>query len=355
MQGAAKRRIPEVFKRAATQQTGQNPPERRRGDFRHGLLARRVGRGHVTAADRATRYLAALALLSLAGLPACKGKKPSGAKRPEPPGLGTITILPIPAVEFRGQTLQLEETPLAKKVKDLLVEAGIFAEPGPGQARVFVAVEAEPFTAGNADDLEMGVKLHLRMTIRPEGAAEARFAEDAMAVGQAPLATREAKEAQDAFARLVLRTAEDLVSTYVGRQKLWSAGAKEVESALSSADNELRAEALRVIGTRKLRELLPAVLRLLADEDEAVRDAALGTVVALNERSAVKALAESRQMRDLREMRKVLDAIASLGGAEAKQYLGFVAENHDDEEIRVMAKAALERMSRRDGHDRPTR
>src|ERR1019366_9318361 len=63
MQGAAKRRILEVFKRAATQtresgralldrsgrgrfgtlpgfqcrQTAQNPPERRRGDFHHGL------------------------------------------------------------------------------------------------------------------------------------------------------------------------------------------------------------------------------------------------------------------------------------------------------------------------------
>jgi hypothetical protein len=38
MQGAAKRRILEVFKRAATQQTAQNLPERRRGDFQHGLL-----------------------------------------------------------------------------------------------------------------------------------------------------------------------------------------------------------------------------------------------------------------------------------------------------------------------------
>jgi hypothetical protein len=38
MQGRAKRRILGVFKRARTQQTGQNLPERRRGDFRHGLL-----------------------------------------------------------------------------------------------------------------------------------------------------------------------------------------------------------------------------------------------------------------------------------------------------------------------------
>jgi len=43
MQGRAKRRILGVFKRARTQQTGQNPPERRRGDSHHGLLDRSPG------------------------------------------------------------------------------------------------------------------------------------------------------------------------------------------------------------------------------------------------------------------------------------------------------------------------
>jgi hypothetical protein len=38
MQGAAKRRIPEVFKRAPTQQPVPKTPKRRRGDFYHGLL-----------------------------------------------------------------------------------------------------------------------------------------------------------------------------------------------------------------------------------------------------------------------------------------------------------------------------
>jgi hypothetical protein len=51
MQGAAKRRILEVFKRAATQQTAQNLPERRRGDFHHGLLGLCSVEGHVTGAQ----------------------------------------------------------------------------------------------------------------------------------------------------------------------------------------------------------------------------------------------------------------------------------------------------------------
>jgi hypothetical protein len=40
-------------------------------------------------------------------------------------------------------------------------------------------------------------------------------------------------------------------------------------------------------------------------------------------------------------MRKIIDALASLGGQEATDYLSFVADAHEDEEIRNMAKAAL--------------
>ena len=52
-------------------------------------------------------------------------------------------------------------------------------------------------------------------------------------------------------------------------------------------------------------------------------------------------------MRDQREMRKILDAIAVLGGHEAAEYLGFVADGHDDPEIREMAAEAKKRLLRK--------
>jgi hypothetical protein len=291
------------------------------------------------------RCLAALAALSSALPTACKKGRPS--ESPEaPPALGPVSVKPIPAVDVRGQAVHIDEGQLAAKVKSVLAQAGVFAEAQPKRATVAVALEAQPFAEGNAEALEMGVKLRLRMTIRPEGAALARFSEDVAAMGQAPLDTHDVGEAKAAFQRLAERTAEDLVQAYVARLKLWSGDAKAVATALGASDSDLRVEALRIVGARKLREQVPVVIRLLADEDEGVRDAALGTLVALRERGAVKALAESRPMRDTREMRKVLDAIATLGGSEAQDYLAFVAETHDDEEIRAMAKAALERLGR---------
>jgi hypothetical protein len=61
----------------------------------------------------------------------------------------------------------------------------------------------------------------------------------------------------------------------------------------------------------------------------------------------VSVLAEQRSMRDKREMRKILDAIALLGGDEAADYLAFVADGHEDAEIRQLASEARKRLARR--------
>ena len=45
-------------------------------------------------------------------------------------------------------------------------------------------------------------------------------------------------------------------------------------------------------------------------------------------------------------MRKIIEAIATLGGDEALDYLSFVAAIHDDEEIRALAAAAKQRLER---------
>ncbi len=270
------------------------------------------------------------------------------------PALGAISVMSIPAVDFRGAKLTIDQAAVAAKAKDTLEHGRVFAADAGARASVAVGLEAFPFTEGSADALEIGVKLHLRMTVRPAGAAPSRFADDVAAVGRAPLATHDLDAARAAFQRLAERTVADLLQSYVDRQALWASDGNGVARALASPDADTRSEALRIVATRRLRQLAPAVVRLLTDDEEGVRDAALGAVIAIGDRSAVKVLASSRQMRDAREMRKVIDAIAVLGGREAREYLGFVAETHDDEEIRSLAKAALKRMDAAES-SRPTK
>src|SRR4029077_5090292 len=91
----------------------------------------------------------------------------------------------------------------------------------------------------------------------------------------------------------------------------------------------------------------PVLLKMLGDPDEATRDAALGALIAMRERRAVGELTRTRSLRDRREMRKIIEAIAILGGDEAQDYLSFVAQSHDDDEIRAEAAAAKARLERR--------
>jgi hypothetical protein len=304
------------------------------------------------------RWRVVAALLGLAWLASssCKPQGRPGVRVPEePPTLGQVEVKPIPVVELRGQRLALDQGRLAVKVTEVLERAGIFAKPGGKRVTVAVTLEVSPFTEGSVEAIEIGVKLRLRMLVRPQGGAPAHFSDDVAAVGQAPLAARDAEGAKAAFQRLVERTADDLLQLYVARQRLWAGDATAIAAALASSDNDLRVEAIRVVADRQMRAQVPNLVKLLDDKEEFVRDAALGALVTLRERSAVKVLAKSRHMRDGREMRKVLDAIATLGGREAQEYLAFVAETHDDEEIRAMAKAALDRLTRRSVKKQPTR
>jgi hypothetical protein len=274
------------------------------------------------------------------------------------PMLGKIVVKRAPGATVRGLSVQLDDARLVAKTKDVLERSGTFVANDASAAKrtsANVRIEAEVVSDGVSEDSEIGVKVRLKIEIHPATATTARYGEDAAAVGQAPLDKGQLSELAAAVQRLAERTTGDLLSAYVTRQKLWIADETEIARGLASKDGDLRLEAIRIAGARKLKAHLPVMLRLLADEDEATRDAALGAVVAMGERSSIRALAESRQMRDSYEMSKVLDAVATLGGQEAKDYLSFVAETHDDSDIRAMAKASLERLRKRDVSVAPTR
>jgi HEAT repeats len=296
--------------------------------------------------ERYAKLVVAVAVALCCALSACKGcgeKKRSVAV--ERPSLASVTVNPIAPTSWLGQDVQVDRSQLSAKATQVLEGAKIFAAPEAKRPTARVSLEVEVFSSTGPAGSEIGAKVRLRIAVRPS-VSPARFAEDVAGMGRTSLPKGDVEDIRMVFQRLAERTISDLLQAYVARQKLWEAAPREIDSALQSSDNDLRVEAVRIVAARNLREEIPTLLRLLSDEEEDVRDAALGALVALRERSAVKVLAESRQMRDAREMRKILDAMAALGGREAQEYLSFVAETHDDEEIRTMAKEAIERLQR---------
>jgi hypothetical protein len=214
---------------------------------------------------------------------------------------------------------------------------------GNAEVRVFARVTAEVIEV--PPKAKVRASAALQLDTRPSDVPGA-LAERLAGSGEGELVTAAARADRTAAAeRIAERTVADLLDAYLGRARLEIASPDELH-ALLARDNPLREEAIRQVGARQLRSETPRLLELLRDDNEAVRDAALGALLALREPRAVHALTQSRSMKDRREMRKILDALATLGGAEALDYLSFVAEGHSDEEIRTMAAEARDRLLR---------
>jgi hypothetical protein len=295
------------------------------------------------------------ALFALFLLPlSCKRSEPSrppAAPEPQIPVLGPVTVQDLTPDSTRPTGVSLDSKRLEARVRSALDAAGLFRVPKTDAgspvvlARVRIEMMLEDVVVG--DKGAARATLHVRIDTRPSEIADRRWNDDVQAGSEMQYA-RSAKVDRNAlFEKLVNRTIDDLMAGYIARQKLWSGDAAFVRAAMTRDAGELRIEAIRAAGERKLTSEVPVLLALLDDPDESIRDAALGALVELREKRTVSVLASQRSMRDKREMRKILDAMALLGGAEAAEYLAFVADGHDDPEIRQMASEARRRLLRR--------
>jgi len=269
-------------------------------------------------------------------------KRPSVTSRPSL-WLGSVAI----TATAGDDSSMVDREALGQRVRAQLLQAGIFegeamqtSPPGAAVARVRITVSAEVVRADGKAAARAGVGLNV--STRPEGVAPSHFGEDVQAVVEMPYDPVELDK-RVILQRLAERAVGDLLAAYIARQKLWSAKPESVHAALATP-GELRLEAIHVAAARKLCDESPSLVALLADDDETTRDAALGALVQLRDPRAVPALTKGKSMKDRREMRKIVDALAALGGQEAADYLSFVADAHEDEEIRNMAQAALARM-----------
>jgi hypothetical protein len=292
--------------------------------------------------------------LTVALAAGCKRQQPPAEPPPPPiPVLGPVTVRDMTSEPHGPQGVVVDVEALAADARRTLTAAGLFqASPTDAAPAVIARVRIE----FGLDDVQLPDKgaaraaVRLRIDTRPSEVAARRFNEDVQA-GSESQYTIDAKaggpDRQALFTKLVNRTVQDLLAAYTARQKLWTGDPATVRPLLTADAGELTLEAIRAVGERKLQSEVPVLLKLLEHSDESVRDAALGALVELRERKAVTVLAEQRSMRDKREMRKILDAIAVLGGPEAADYLGFVVDGHEDPEIKAMATEARKRMLRR--------
>jgi hypothetical protein len=292
---------------------------------------------------------AALVLLLALG---CKHRSatPDAGPPDIPPMLGPVAVNDLTPDEAMPAGVRFDTQALTKELDGRLRGSGVFAASAGDAgaqpvARVRVDFAVEEVRAD--DKAAARATVRFRVDTRPSGLAAQHWNEDVQAGGETVYPLKPEPDRKAVFAKLVARMLGDLGGGYLSRQRIWRGSEKDVTAALNVDAGEARVEAIHVAAERHLTSAVPTLLALLSNEDESVRDAALGALVEMRERRAVSEIAKQRSMRDQREMRKILDAIATLGGDEAMEYLSFVADAHEDEEIKQMAKQALERLKRR--------
>ncbi len=309
------------------------------------------------------RLMLAAALAVALATPACKrkaGSPPTATAAPRP-ALGSIVIenlaLPRPGED------RIDADALEKDVRQALMASGMFTATGGNvDAGAGVGVAARARVAVTAETVELDTKgearaqVRVRVDSRPADAPGA-ISFDVGGQGVEPYVVQPGKARGGAAVEpppkpsvtaLATRIARDLIEGVAARHRLQDGSPTALHAALVADGGELREEAIRIAGERQLRDEVPTLLKLLGDDDESVRDAALGALIAMRDRRAVRELTQSRSLRDRREMRKIIEAISILGGQEADEYLSFVAATHDDDEIRGEAAAARARLQRRE-------
>ncbi len=204
------------------------------------------------------------------------------------------------------------------------------AMPAPyGTGRLSVVGLLEP-AAGGAGQGEIVVEARLRAD-----GLEAPVTAAVAAEGSASNPS-EARE-------LVEKTLRDLSRAVREMLALLGGGTRDRIRGLDSPEPDLQILAARLLADERAKEAVPALGEMAADPRPHVAEAAAEALARIGEESAVPLLIGSIRRGDLRSEVRAVEALGRIGGEEAEAYLEMVAGGHQVEEVRRIARDALQR------------
>lgn len=204
------------------------------------------------------------------------------------------------------------------------VSYGIIEDGSTGTPALFAAVEGqlEPMTD---DQLELRDNVVSELPISASGG------------GAADIDRR--------IGALIDKTTDEMIDGTLAKEALRNASPETLAIALDGEPDTVL-WALEVAAHRKLSPLASNVVELLTSADSEIADAAITAAVALGDRQAVEPLTKLAEFEDYERLRVIVEAVAALGGADAVEFLEFVATGHSDDDVREHAADALERLRR---------
>ena len=277
----------------------------------------------------------------------------AACKAAPPPGAVSVGLLSVSDANLAGNPeLPESAAQVRRELQNALESTGHFVVREGGEARVRLEIDqarrvlapAPNVPAGQvAPEREMADVAVSREMTTPGGQGDT---ERLLAEGQARRPTG-ADDALDPAARAAAFDAsldaalhEAVVAlNYQIEARRKTDGA--LVSDLSSPDPRLRDYAIRVLADRRSPAAVPSLILRLQDENEDVARRAVGALVAVGDRRAVRPLIEMTRRRRPEQVRPILYALGSLGGSEAEAFLFTLESGSPDEEVRRAARDAF--------------
>jgi hypothetical protein len=291
------------------------------------------------------------------GLAACLALAAVGCHKKPPPPVPPPEIVEVRVVDRGDGELPVDLSALTAAAGDAIAQSsglplrldGGAAAPDPRQHRYRLRVEVRLDGAEEPSTKKGIMRAFVLARLQPVGADVGALSFEQQAVAERIYTIGKAGE--PAWAAHAARAVKDVVAGVGARVRLSAGDAQAIVAALDGSDEDLRDEAMRLAGERREKAAVPSLIKRLKSDDHAVRDHAIGALAAIGDQRAVRPLTEVARFRDLTDLPKVLDALATIGGPEARAYLQFVADGHDSQEMRDLAKQALTHLERRAPHD----
>lgn len=212
----------------------------------------------------------------------------------------------------------------------------------PRGARIRLEVEHARRTASSSgEQAEVSVSLEML----PEGEGERLVAEGvSRRPADAALDPQARAAAFDAALRAAAGEAAQAIAYQVEARRKPD---PELVRDLASADPRLRDYAVRVLADRRNPAVVPSLIARLNDESPVIVLRAIGALVAIGDKRAVRPLIELTKKRPAQVVAQILYALGSLGGPEAEAFLFTLESGSPDEEVRRAAAEAFADLRRK--------
>jgi HEAT repeats len=146
-----------------------------------------------------------------------------------------------------------------------------------------------------------------------------------------------------AVAEAARRAAEGLALAVAAEEK----PSAELIADLGAKDGRVREQAVRVLGERKVRAAVPALVERLEQDDGRLAQRIVAALAQIGDERAVGPLIDLSRGSDATVTARLARLIGDIGGAEAEGYLLTLASGHPDARVRATARKALDEMSAR--------